>query len=96
MQNAVYDASALLETAKERISSYNEMEKQLLVLQKAFKRIAALDEDLQGKGADNIKAFYQSHADIANQWLNLIETNRAFLKPLKQKWELQSLKEVRL
>ncbi|RIV08240.1 T7SS effector LXG polymorphic toxin [Priestia flexa] len=85
MQNAVYDASALLETAKERISSYNEMEKQLLVLQKAFKRIAALDEDLQGKGADNIKAFYQSHADIANQWLNLIETNRAFFETIEAK-----------
>ncbi|MCG3017837.1 LXG domain-containing protein, partial [Escherichia coli] len=34
---------------------------------------------------DNIKAFYQSHADIANQWLNLIETNRAFFETIEAK-----------
>lgn len=55
----VYEASSLLAYAKERVSTYKKLNEELGDLKKALQSVANLDTEFQGKGADQIKHFYQ-------------------------------------
>ncbi|MBM7702105.1 T7SS effector LXG polymorphic toxin [Metabacillus iocasae] len=86
-----YEASTLLQAARERVKAYEQLEQQILHLQQTFNGVANLGEDLKGKGADNIKQFYKGHASIVDQWLNLIRTQLAFFKSIPLYMESENL-----
>ncbi len=85
MQNAIYEASTLSAAAKERVAAYTGLKDQIKRLKTSFQGITSLENDFKGKGANNIKAFYKAHIEIADQWLNLIETHIAFFKTVHTK-----------
>ncbi|ASB91129.1 T7SS effector LXG polymorphic toxin [Bacillus sonorensis] len=75
----VYEANSLLAAMKERLEEYKRFREDLVSLKKAFQGIADLDDDFQGRGADNIKAFYKDQAGIVDDWLNLADMQIQFL-----------------
>ncbi|TYR78804.1 hypothetical protein FZC66_17390 [Priestia megaterium] len=92
MQNAVYEASTLLKAADERVRAYQQLEQQIIHLKEAFNGVANLGDEFKGRGADNIKSFYEGHAAVANQWLNLIRTQIAFFESIPMQVESANLK----
>ncbi|MBT2572950.1 ribonuclease YeeF family protein [Bacillus sp. ISL-51] len=76
----VFESQSLIDEASKRKEQYEALEEQLNTLKQAFQGIADLDGDFKGKGADNIKDFFQGQAEIAESWLTLVSSQIAFLK----------------
>ncbi|MBY8911649.1 EndoU domain-containing protein [Bacillus sp. YC2] len=76
----VFESQSLIDEAAKRKEQYEALEEQLNTLKQAFQGIADLDGDFKGKGADNIKDFFQGQAEIAESWLTLVSSQITFLK----------------
>ncbi|WOC56481.1 ribonuclease YeeF family protein [Bacillus halotolerans] len=75
----VFESHSLINEAKNRKKQYETLEEQLNTLKKAFQEVVDLGDNFKGKGADNIKDFFQGQAEIADSWLTLVSAQIAFL-----------------
>ncbi|MCY7893951.1 T7SS effector LXG polymorphic toxin [Bacillus vallismortis] len=89
----VFESKTLIEEAKSRKKQYETLEEQLETLKKAFQAVANLGQDFTGKGADNIKDFFQGQADIVDTWLKLVSAQIAFLKGISGDIKEKELKD---
>ncbi|RHJ05896.1 T7SS effector LXG polymorphic toxin [Bacillus sonorensis] len=75
----IYESKTLLAAMEKRSKEYQSTREQFVNLKKAFQGMADLGDDFEGKGADNIKAFYRDQAGIVDDWLDLIDMQVQFL-----------------
>ncbi|XNN70751.1 T7SS effector LXG polymorphic toxin [Bacillus pumilus] len=60
-------------------------------MKKALKGVSGLGDEFTGKGADNIKAFYNDLALYTDTYLDFIDMQKAFLDGVKGKLDDESL-----
>ncbi|AMQ72030.1 MULTISPECIES: ribonuclease YeeF family protein [Bacillus amyloliquefaciens group] len=90
----VFESQSLTDEADKRRKQYESLEEQLRALKQAFQGVADLGDALKGKGADNIKDFFQGQAEIADSWLTLVSAQIAFLNGISGDIKDQELSDT--
>ncbi|MGY8611935.1 T7SS effector LXG polymorphic toxin [Bacillus velezensis] len=90
----VFESQSLTDEADKRKKQYEALEEQLRALRQAFQGVADLGDALKGKGADNIKDFFQGQAEIADSWLTLVSAQIAFLNGISGDIKDQELSDT--
>ncbi|KOR81808.1 hypothetical protein AM232_18830 [Bacillus sp. FJAT-21352] len=79
----IYESQTLVSAMQTRVGQYKDLKEQLAELKKGFESIVHLDDELQGRGAEAIKGFYQAQIDVVDSWLRLINRHVAFLSGIQ-------------
>lgn len=87
----IYEASSLIATSQSRVKNYESLKSQISSLKSAMLKVVNLGDSLQGKGANNIKKFYNEQCSIADQWINLIEAHISFFNSISIQMEGKNL-----
>ncbi|MBU5238918.1 T7SS effector LXG polymorphic toxin [Bacillus velezensis] len=90
----VFESQSLTDEADKRKKQYEALEEQLRALKQAFQGVADLGDALKGKGADNIKDFFQGQAEIADSWLTLVSAQISFLNGISGDIKDQELSDT--
>ncbi|WP_231730841.1 ribonuclease YeeF family protein [Bacillus sp. AM 13(2015)] len=87
----ILDAPSLLSAVEQRSKVYQELRDEMQHVKKALKSVSGLGDEFTGKGADNIKAFYEDLAIYTDTYLDFIDMQKAFLDGVKGKLDDESL-----
>ncbi|WP_416807561.1 T7SS effector LXG polymorphic toxin [Bacillus safensis] len=87
----ILDAPSLLSAVEQRSKVYRELRDEMQHVKKALKSVSGLGDEFTGKGADNIKAFYEDLALYTDTYLDFIDMQKAFLDGIKGKLDDESL-----
>ncbi|WP_224740723.1 ribonuclease YeeF family protein [Bacillus sp. 28A-2] len=87
----ILDAPSLLSAVEQRSKVYQELRDEMQHVKKALKSVSGLGDEFTGKGADNIKAFYEDLALYTDTYLDFIDMQKAFLDGVKGKLDDESL-----
>ncbi|MES9785949.1 T7SS effector LXG polymorphic toxin, partial [Bacillus pumilus] len=87
----ILDAPSLLSAVEQRSKAYHELQEEMKLVKKALKGVSGLGDEFTGKGADNIKAFYNDLALYTDTYLDFIDMQKAFLDGVKGKLDDESL-----
>ncbi|MGE1143900.1 ribonuclease YeeF family protein [Bacillus sp. MM09(2025)] len=87
----ILDAPSLLSAVEQRSKAYHELQEEMKLVKKALKGVSGLGDGFTGKGADNIKAFYNDLALYTDTYLDFIDMQKAFLDGVKGKLDDESL-----
>ncbi|MFK3903533.1 ribonuclease YeeF family protein [Bacillus safensis] len=87
----ILDAPSLLSAVEQRSKAYQELRDEMQHVKKALKSVSGLGDEFTGKGADNIKAFYEDLALYTDTYLDFIDMQKAFLDGVKGKLDDESL-----
>ncbi|KLV22470.1 T7SS effector LXG polymorphic toxin [Bacillus altitudinis] len=87
----ILDAPSLLSAVEQRSKAYHELQEEVKLVKKALKSVSGLGDEFTGKGADNIKSFYEDLALYTDAYLDFIDMQKAFLDGVKGKLDDESL-----
>ncbi|MGE6856147.1 LXG domain-containing protein [Bacillus sp. FSL K6-2841] len=87
----ILDAPSLLSAVEQRSKVYQELRDEMQHVKKSLKSVSGLGDEFTGKGADNIKAFYEDLALYTDTYLDFIDMQKAFLDGIKGKLDDESL-----
>ncbi|KZZ84425.1 T7SS effector LXG polymorphic toxin [Bacillus sp. SJS] len=80
----VYESDSLATAIESRTKQYKDFEDKLIALEKTFQALVD-NTEFKGKGADNIKSFYQAQIDLVTDWKNFIQAVTDFYSDVP-KW----------
>lgn len=72
----ILDAPSLLSAVEQRSKYYHELQEEMKLVKKALKSVSGLGDEFTGKGADNIKAFYNDLALYTDTYLDFIDMQK--------------------
>ncbi|HCE20461.1 MAG TPA: DNA-binding protein, partial [Enterococcus sp.] len=87
----ILDAPSLISAVEQRSKVYQKLREEITDLKKALQGVANLGDEFTGKGADNIKDFYNDLALYTDTYLDFIDMQKAFLDGVKGKLDDESL-----
>ena len=74
----ILDAPSLLSAVEQRSKVYQELRDEMQHVKIALKSVSGLGNEFTGKGADNIKAFYEDLALYVDTYLDFIDMQKRF------------------
>ncbi|KAB7705326.1 transposase [Bacillus aerolatus] len=80
VSSKVYEAATLKAAMDARKKEYSALKGQLDNLRKEMNAIATMEEEMQGDGAEAIKAFYKAQINVVDAWTEFISVQVAFFK----------------
>ncbi|MBS2967915.1 ribonuclease YeeF family protein [Metabacillus sp. KIGAM252] len=80
----LYESDSLATAIESRTKQYKDLEDKLITLENTFKALVD-NTEFKGKGADNIKSFYQAQIDLVKDWKKFIQAVTDFYSDVP-KW----------
>lgn len=83
----ILDTQSLITSSKQRSKEYQQLREELSDLKKSLEDVSNLGDDFTGRGADNIKAFFNDLAVYTETYMNFTEMQIAFFNSIEGKLE---------